>query len=578
MSAGRPQRIRKPLGQILKDRGVVNDQQIEEALSVQKENGAALGGILVELGYSEQNQVLEALAAQAGMEMVNVEAEEIPPDVVARASSSLAQIYRIIPIAYADGVMTVAMADPLNVNALDDLKFMLQCEVVGCVAHPDAVDRMIEKYYGSEEESVEDLLDELEDAGGDLPDMEFGQQSRSIDLASLEELANSMPVVKLLNLILLQAIKDKSSDIHFEPFEDEFKVRYRVDGVLYEMMPPPKHLAMAITSRIKVMSLLDIAETRLPQDGRIELNISGNPIDLRISTLPTLFGESVVMRVLDRSVVALDLDRIGLREDDAARIRKLLDLPHGIILVTGPTGSGKTTTLYSCLTEANQIEVKIITTEDPVEYDLPGIVQVQISEDIGCTFAACLRSILRQDPDVILVGEIRDLETAQIAVQASLTGHIVFSTLHTNDAPSTITRMVDMGAETYMLAATIEAVVAQRLVRTICIECKAEYTPDTEELASIGLTPEDLGGKTFCYGKGCENCNNTGYRGRTALFEMMMMSDSIRELILQNASTAEIREIAEREGMRSLRESGLLRIYEGTTTIEEVVRETAAHG
>jgi type IV pilus assembly protein PilB len=404
--------------------------------------------------------------------------------------------------------------------------------------------------------------------------MEFGQQSRSIDLASLEELANSMPVVKLLNLILLQAIKDKSSDIHFEPFEDEFKVRYRVDGVLYEMMPPPKHLAVAIISRIKVMSLLDISETRLPQDGRIELNISGNPIDLRISTLPTLFGESVVMRVLDRSVISLDLDRIGLREDDTENIRNLLDLPNGIILVTGPTGSGKTTTLYSCLNEANEIDVKLITTEDPVEYDLQGIVQVQINDDIGCTFAACLRSILRQDPDTILVGEIRDIETAQIAIQAALTGHVVLSTLHTNDAPSTVTRMIDMGVEKFMIAATIQGVIAQRLVRTICVECKAEYTPDMEELASIGMTPDDMGGKTFCYGKGCENCNNTGYRGRTALFEMLIMTDAIRDLILGEGITSTIREQATKEGMRTLRQSGLLKIYEGLTTIEEVVRET----
>ena len=569
-------RLRKPLGEILRDRGLINDQQVNEGLEIQKESGAALGGILVDLGYVESSHVLEALAAQAGMEIVDIDHLEIPPEVIARASSSVVQIYRIIPISYEDNMLTVAMADPLNVNALDDLKFMLQCDVKGVVAEPEAVDQAIERYYSTEQESVESLLDELEETGADLPAMDFGQQSRSIDLASLEELANSMPVVKLLNLILLQAIKDQSSDIHFEPFEDEFKVRYRVDGVLYEMMPPPKHLALAITSRIKVMSLLDIAETRLPQDGRIELNISGRPIDLRISTLPTLFGESVVMRVLDRSVVALDLERIGLRDDEMESIRKLLELPHGIILVTGPTGCGKTTTLYSCLAEANTIDVKIITTEDPVEYDLPGIVQVQINDDIGCTFARCLRSILRQDPDMILVGEIRDLETAQISVQASLTGHIVFSTLHTNDAPSTITRLVDMGLEPYMIAATLEAIVAQRLVRTICVECKVEYTPDHEELASVGLLPDDLTGNTFCYGKGCENCNNTGYRGRTALFETMLISDAIRELVLASVSTMELRNQAQQEGMRSLRESGLLKIFEGSTSIEEVVRETMA--
>ena len=570
----RRSRIRKPLGEILKDNGIVSEEQINEALLVQKDNPTALGAIFVELGYAEQNQVLEALAAQAGMDLVDISSLEIPPDVIARASTSVCQIYRIVPVTYENEVLTVAMADPLNVNALDDLKFMLQCDVIGAVAAPEAVDDAIAKYYGSEEESVEDLLDELEIVGADLPDMEFGQQSRSIDLASLEDLANSMPVVKLLNLILLQAIKDKSSDIHFEPFEDEFKVRYRVDGILYEMMPPPKHLAMAITSRIKVMSLLNISESRLPQDGRIELNISGNPIDLRISTLPTLFGESVVMRVLDRSVVSLDLERIGLREDDTDQIRKLLDLPHGIILVTGPTGSGKTTTLYSCLNEANDIEVKIITTEDPVEYDLQGVIQVQINEEIGCTFAACLRAILRQDPDMILVGEIRDIETAQIAIQASLTGHVVFSTLHTNDAPSTVTRMVDMGVDAYLLAGTVEAVLAQRLVRMICVECKSEYSPDNEELASARITPEDIAGKTFFYGRGCENCNNTGYRGRTALFEILMMTDPIREMILESKSTQEIRELARTEGMRTLRDAGLLKIYEGLTTIEEVVRET----
>ncbi|MBI2194515.1 MAG: Flp pilus assembly complex ATPase component TadA [Planctomycetes bacterium] len=573
MQETRRPRLRKPLGEILRDRGLITEQQLNEALTVQKEKGAALGGILVELGYVSQPDILRALADQAGMDVVDVDNIEIAPDVIARVSSSVAQIYRIVPVSFENDMLTVGMADPLNVHALDDLKFMLQCEVRGAVADPEAVDRAITKYYGSQEESVEDLLDELEDVGGS-GEAQTGQHSQSIDLASLEELANSMPVVKLLNLILLQGIKDKSSDIHFEPFEDEFRVRYRVDGVLYEMMPPPKHLALAITSRIKVMSLLDISETRLPQDGRIELIISGNPIDLRISTLPCLFGESVVMRVLDRSVVSLDLERIGLREDDLASIRKLLALPHGIILVTGPTGSGKTTTLYSALSEANKIELKIITTEDPVEYDLPGIIQVQIHEDIGCTFAACLRAILRQDPDMILVGEIRDVETAQIAIQAALTGHVVFSTLHTNDAPSTITRLIDMGVDSYLLAATIEAIVAQRLVRTICVHCKTDYVPESDELASIKITKEDMAGKKFCYGKGCENCNNTGYRGRTALFEIMLMSDAIRELILQSASTAEIRRQAITDGMRALRDSGLLKIYEGSTTIEEVVRET----
>jgi len=396
----------------------------------------------------------------------------------------------------------------------------------------------------------------------------------TIDIGSIQEMVNYAPVIKLLNLILLQAIKDTSSDIHFEPFEDEFKVRYRVDGVLYEMVPPPKHLALAITSRIKVMSQLNIAETRLPQDGRIELRIAGRSVDLRISTLPTLFGESVVMRVLDRSVVALDLERIGMREDELKTLRQQIALPHGIILVTGPTGCGKTTTLYSCLNEANDIGVKIITTEDPVEYDLPGIMQVEIKESVGVTFALCLRHILRQDPDKILVGEIRDLETAEIAVRASLTGHIVFSTLHTNDAPSSVTRLLDMGLEPFLIAATLQSVVAQRLVRTICLACKVPYDPTEEMLAQLNMRPADVEGRRFHYGKGCESCNNTGYRGRTAVFEIMMISDRLRELITRQASTAAIREVAIEEGMRTMRGSGLLKIFDGVTTIEEVVRET----
>jgi type IV pilus assembly protein PilB len=387
-------------------------------------------------------------------------------------------------------------------------------------------------------------------------------------------MADAAPVRKLLNYVLLVAIRDKAADIHFEPFEDEFKIRYRIDGVLYEMVPPPRHLALAISSRIKVMANLDIAERRLPQDGRIMLNIAGNPVDLRVSVLPTMFGESVVMRVLDRSVLKLDLDRIGMREDELKPFRREIAKSNGILLVTGPTGCGKTTTLYCCLNEINTIDSKIITTEDPVEYDLEGIMQVQINEEIGVTFARCLRSILRQDPDKILVGEIRDLETAQIAIQSSLTGHIVLSTLHTNDAPTTITRLIDLGVEPFLICATLEAIVAQRLVRTICVNCKTPYAPTREALEAIGLTPDDMEGKNFCYGKGCQRCNNTGYRGRIAIFEIMIASDNLRELIMKNESASVMRAIARQEGMRTLRESGLLHIFDGLTTIEEVVRET----
>jgi len=463
------------------------------------------------------------------------------------------------------------MADPLNVKTLDDMRFLLDCETRGAVSNETAVARALDRYYAGVQESIESLLAELDD--GTMADM-VGDASESIDLQTLEEMADAAPVRKLLNYVLLVAIRDKASDIHFEPFEDEFKIRYRIDGVLYEMVPPPKQLAVAISSRIKVMSELDIAERRLPQDGRVELNISGSPVELRVSILPTMFGESCVLRVLDRSVVQLDLHKLGLREDDLETFLNLLKLPNGIILVTGPTGCGKTTTLYAALNELNTIDTKIITTEDPVEYDLEGIMQVQIRSDIGVTFAACLRSILRQDPDKILVGEVRDVETAEISVQASLTGHLVFSTLHTNDAPSTITRLVDMGVEPYLLTATLEAIVAQRLVRRICERCRRAFSPTEDMLMELNLRPADVRGKSFSYGPGCDNCNNTGYRGRLAIFEILVMDDEIREIIMSQSSTQAVREAAIRKGMRTLRDSGLLTIYDGDTTIEEVVRET----
>jgi len=584
--------VRKRIGQILVDQGVVTESQVKEALEQAKVQGGALGQVLTQLGYATEDDVIHALAQQAGMEVVDLESiESIASDVLDKVSPSLAKIYRIVPVTFEvdpdeaaraeaesrppHGVLTVAMADPLNVNALDDLRLMLSVDVIGAVSSETAVDNAIDKFYADRRESVEEILEEMDQAATSFS-LEYAESSRSYDLDTLQEMAMSAPVIKLLNLILLQAIKDQSSDIHFEPFEDEFKVRYRVDGVLYEMIPPPRHLALAVISRIKVMADLDISETRLPQDGRIELMISGNPIDLRVSTLPTLFGESVVMRVLDRSVVALDLDRIGLRADEVDNLKALMRKPHGIVLVTGPTGSGKTTTLYSALNFCNEVGVKIITTEDPVEYDLPGIIQVQINEPIGTTFAACLRSILRQDPDKILVGETRDQETAEISIQASLTGHLVLSTLHTNDAPSAVTRMIDMPVEPFLLCATLQAIVAQRLVRTICVKCKREYEPTPDMLDQIGLNPDEVQGRKFYYGAGCPDCNNTGYRGRTAIFEIMMISDRMRELVMGRASTQAMRDLAREEGMRTLREAGLLKIFDGQSTIEEVVRETLA--
>jgi len=561
----------RALGQILKEMRLVTESQIQEAIAIQRQRGGALGTILVSLNYVTEEEILAALGVQAGMEVVDLDRLEIPEDLIARVAPSIATVYRVVPVKFGNNNLTVAMADPLNVKTLDDLRFLLDCEVQGAVSNEAAVARALDKYYAGVQESIESLLAELDD--GSMADL-VADASESIDLQTLEEMADAAPVRKLLNYVLLVAIRDKASDIHFEPFEDEFKIRYRIDGVLYEMVPPPKQLALAIASRIKVMAELDIAQRRMPQDGRVELNISGSPVELRVSILPTMFGESCVLRVLDRNVVQLDLTKLGLREDDMERMDVLLKLPNGIILVTGPTGCGKTTTLYAALTALNSIENKIITTEDPVEYDLEGIIQVQIRSDIGVTFAACLRSILRQDPDKILVGEIRDIETAEISIQASLTGHLVFSTLHTNDAPSSITRLIDMGVEPYLITATLEGIVAQRLVRRICERCRKTFTPTEDMLMELNLRPADVRGKTFSYGPGCDFCNNTGYHGRMAIFEMLVLDDEIREIIMGQGSTQAIRAAGTRKGMRSLRDSGLLSIYDGDTTIEEVVRET----
>jgi type IV pilus assembly protein PilB len=561
------------LGQILLGRGLITEEQLKEALKRQVETHEVLGQILLDMGAIKKDDLNSALGAQAGMPTVDLDEAMILQEVVDRVSVSIATIYKVVPVAFEHGVLTVAMADPMNVHSLDDLRMMLGCDVKGAVSNEEAIERALLKHYGSAIETVESVIGEIQEQASGYGEF-VSDATETIDLDSLEEMAESAPVRRLLNLVLLQAIKDQASDIHFEPFEDEFKIRYRIDGILYEMVPPPRHLALAISSRIKVMANLDIAERRLPQDGRIMLNIAGNPVDLRVSVLPTMFGESVVMRVLDRSLLRLDLDRIGMREDDLKLFRKEILKPNGIILVTGPTGCGKTTTLYCCLNEINKIDVKIITTEDPVEYDLEGIMQVQINEEIGLSFAGCLRHILRQDPDKILVGEIRDLETAEIAVQASLTGHLVFSTLHTNDAPGAITRWIEMGVEPYLITATLESINAQRLVRTICPKCRREYKPSEEMLWELDLTPEQVKDKTFYYGTGCGACNNTGYRGRTGIFELMIMSDTLRSLIMKQVSTNVIREAAIAEGMKPLRTAGLAAIYDGITTIEEVVRET----
>ena len=558
----------QPLGQYFKQMGLVTEYDIQQALAKQKETGEAIGQILVGNGLVTEVDLSRALAEQKGMEFVDLEKIEIPPEVIDLVDHSTVETFQVMPLEFDGSTLVVAVSRPDNLSVLDDLRFSLPdvANFKAKLASEEQVRKAIENYYEGNQGKMDELL-----AGIGTATLEAGE---SADLAQLEADANAGPVVKLLNMILLQAIRDRAADIHLEPFEHEFKVRYRVDGVLYEMMPPPLHLAHSVISRVKVMANLDIAETRLPQDGRIELNVGGNPIDLRVSTLPTMFGESVVMRILDRTNLALDLEKLGFRPDELDEFRNLVAKPNGIILVTGPTGSGKTTTLYSVLMVANTVDTKIITTEDPVEYDLEGIVQVQVNEEIGLTFADCLRSILRQDPDKILVGEVRDLETAQIAVESSLTGHIVYSTLHTNDAPSSVTRILDLGLEPFLISATLEGVIAQRLARRICLQCKTPYDPTEQELYELELTASETQGREFYFGKGCKSCNGTGYKGRVALFEMMLVNDRLRDMIMNAGSTAELRSAAREDGMRTLRDSGLLQIYDGISTIEEVVKET----
>ena len=564
----------RKLGRVLTKMGKVTREQVHEALEVQKTTKKRIGEVLIDLGYCASKDIAAALAGQAGLAYIDLTGMEIPEAVRTIIPSENVQAYQVVPIDYNPNSkrLKIAMKSADNFRAVDDLRLLMGFNVEAVVADEAAIDVLIKKYY-AKKESVVDVVSELATSG------KFKQlegRGQSIDIEEIKEMASDNQVVKLINLVLLQAIKDRASDIHFEPFEEEFKMRYRIDGVLYEMVPPPKHLGPAITSRVKVMANLDIAERRLPQDGRIELQVGGNPVDLRIAVLPTMHGESVVMRVLDRSNVELSLDRLGLREDDLTKVRALIRRPNGIVIVTGPTGSGKTTTLYAALAELNDIETKILTAEDPVEYDIDGLCQCQVNEDVGLTFAKCLRSFLRQDPDIILVGEIRDLETAQIAVQASLTGHLVLSTLHTNDAPSSIIRLLDLGMESFLLTATIEGIVAQRLVRTICPRCKEEYQPAEEELMELNLRPEDIRGRKFARGRGCDNCNKSGYRGRMAIYEILQMDDDLRELVMKEASTNVIRKHAREKGMRVLRETGLMAIFEGMTTIDEVVRETIA--
>jgi type IV pilus assembly protein PilB len=538
--------------------------------------GKKLGEILVSLGKVSQLDVDVALAGQFGFEYVDLDALEIPEGAIAAFQASTANAYKVIPIAYdpASRSVTIAMKGRDNYRAVDDLKNVLGFKTVTCVvAAADKIDALIAKHYGGKSmaDAGRKILAEQDSTAVKAA---AGRSSASIDLTTLADAMSDNKVVELLNHLLMTAIADKASDIHLEPFESEFKVRYRIDGVLYEMLPVPKALAMPLVSRVKVLAKLNISERRLPQDGRVEMTLPTGPVDLRVAVLPTMFGESVVLRVLDRSNVQLSLDRIGMRDDDLEVVRTMINKPNGIVIVTGPTGSGKTTTLYAALNELNTPDTKLLTAEDPVEYDIEGLIQCQVNHEQELTFAKLLRSFLRQDPDIILVGEVRDLETAQIAIQASLTGHLVFTTLHTNDAPSSIARLLDLGVESFLLTATLEAIVAQRLARRICTGCKEEFMPSEEQLMELALRPQDVGGRTFFRGRGCERCNKSGYKGRLAIFEIMVMNDDMRELIMSQASTSVLRHEARKRGMRTLRECGLLSIYDGQTTIDEVVRET----
>ena len=521
---------------------------------------------LIDAGVAERSDILSLVSEYLGYELQVGKVDQIDPEALDMIDAEVAHQYAVVPLYLSEGGIHFLASDPFNSGIIDDLTFALNLEIYLVVCDPIEVEELLEKHYSREQTSLDALIGEVGLDG--FEDLDEAKES------DLTEAANETPIIRFVNLVMQQAIRAKASDIHFEPFEDEFKIRYRVDGALYEMSPPPKSLALPVISRIKVIADLNIAEHRIPQDGRIKMTIEGRAVDLRVSTLPTQFGESVVLRVLDKSAVNLDLDSLGLPENVKTGIRDAVRRPNGIFIVTGPTGSGKTTTLYSALKEVNVMDIKLLTAEDPVEYEIEGIMQVPVNHQVGLDFARALRAFLRQDPDKIMVGEIRDIETARIAVQASLTGHVVLSTLHTNDAPGAVTRLVDMGLEPFLLSASLEFVLAQRLVRKICTGCREEFMPKKEMLDGLGLKASELGDRKFYYGAGCEECNDSGYRGRTGLFEMIKVTDNFREMINSGAATLVLRQNAIEQGMRTLREDGLRSIFDGECTVEEVLKYT----
>ena len=540
------------------------ENQIQEITDEHERSGKPVIEIIENFGILSEDQTLEIIAESLGTVVWDFKSADIDQHIIDMVDDNTARSYGVVPVAFEDDVLKIAVKDPFDFQTLDSLSFLLGCTLQAVVVKIDLLERALNRYYPEHEEDINSIIQEMGQKN-------FDEDS---DVRDLEDAANDAPIIRFVDVVMQQAIRDRASDIHFEPFEKNFRIRYRVDGALYEMPPPPKSMAIPVISRVKIISGLNISERRRPQDGRIQLRVGGRPIDLRVSCLPTSYGESVVLRVLDRTVVNLDLEALGLSDSILKQLRDLIHLPNGILLVTGPTGSGKTTTLYSALKEINDPADKLLTAEDPVEYDIEGIMQVPINDAVGMTFGKALRAFLRQDPDRILVGEIRDFETAQIAIEASLTGHFVFSTLHTNDSASTVTRLIDMGVEPFLICSSLSGVLSQRLIRRVCSNCKVEYEPTDEDLERLQLTRDEVAGHKFCYGKGCKKCNNTGYKGRKAIVELMVIDNSIRELIYANAPMAKIRDRAIENGMLAIRDDGILAIINGETSVDEVVKYT----
>jgi type IV pilus assembly protein PilB len=571
------QPVSRRLGDLLVREGLISAEQLQRAVAEQKGSSDRLGTVLVRLNLIGEEQLIGFLSRQYGIPSMTLSQLDIDADVLKLVPAQIAKKYDVVPVKRTGNSLTLAMADPTNVFALDDVGFMTNLQVLPVVASQAAIRAAIERLYDTQSSALAEVILEMEGAVGD-GDVEVveGQEDTwsKADLFELKESADEAPVVKLVNMILVDAIRRGASDIHLEPYERVFRVRYRVDGVLHEIMTPPKRLEAAVTSRVKIMSTLDIAERRMPQDGRIKLRYNQREIDFRVSTLPTIFGEKTVMRLLDKSSLQLDLALLGFDPWSMEQFNKAIHQPYGMILITGPTGSGKTTTLYSAIHTINAPDINIMTAEDPVEYNLKGVNQLQVNEEIGRTFAAALRSFLRQDPDVILVGETRDLDTAQIAIRAALTGHLVLTTLHTNDCPSTVARIIDMGIPPFLISSALTLILAQRLARRVCKGCKQPYEADEETLIPYGHVPQGRGRVAFFKGKGCNTCSFTGMKGRVAVYEVMPASQEIRDLVLRNATAAEIREVAQAQGMKTLRQNALQKVIDGVTTLEEVLRVT----